>query len=81
DDAVDAIMVVGHNPDLQNLILRLAGSGAADTLARVRAKLPTGALATLDYAGRSWRALGRGSCRLRDLVVPRELGRHDGNLD
>jgi len=73
EDTVDAVMVVGHNPDLQNLILHLAGGGAADTLARVRDKLPTGALATLDFKGPSWRALGHGSCRLRDLVVPRDL--------
>src|ERR1700722_16689039 len=60
-DAIEAVMVIGHNPTLQMLVLRLADPGG-DTLGDdsdlevVRSKFPTGALATLCFAG-GWREL------------------------
>ena len=48
---------IGHNPGLQDLALTLAGGGDADALARLRAKMPTAALATLAMPVTRWRAL------------------------
>ncbi len=73
-DAERSVMVVGHNPDLHGLVMLLAARGEGDVLTRARAAFPTGALATLDVPGRTWRALGPGSCTLTAFVVPRELG-------
>jgi phosphohistidine phosphatase len=69
--AVGSVMVVGHNPALQDLTLRLAAHGSA--LERVRTKLPTGALATLRIPRATWRSLRDGSAELVALVTPKDL--------
>jgi phosphohistidine phosphatase len=75
-DETGSAMVVGHNPALQILVLRLAGSspgsdGHAD-LQAVRHKFPTGALATLSF-NCPWRQLSAGSAELVGLVRPKDL--------
>jgi phosphohistidine phosphatase len=70
DDAGEA-MLVGHNPGLEGLVVLLAAPGA---VLEAMAKFPTGALATLESAGRSWRELEPGSMTLTGLVLPRALG-------
>jgi phosphohistidine phosphatase len=77
-----SVMVIGHNPALQVLILRLTGAngkskprgdGAAQAmLDELQRKFPTGALATLTFDG-PWRELSAGSAELVDLVRPRDL--------
>ena len=42
---VSSVMLIGHNPGLQNLALVLASRGA--DLPQLEAKFPTGVLATL----------------------------------
>ena len=67
---VESVMLVGHQPAIQELALDLAGDGAE--LARVRAKFPTAALATLLFA-EDWSELGPGSAELVAYVKPKEL--------
>jgi phosphohistidine phosphatase len=67
---VESVMLVGHQPAIQELALDLAGDGAE--LARVRAKFPTAALATLLFAG-DWSELAPGSAELVAYVKPKEL--------
>jgi phosphohistidine phosphatase len=70
-----SVMVIGHNPALQVLVLRLAGSGdgpAEGDLAEVQRKFPTGALATLEFDCH-WDALGPGCARLASYVKPKQL--------
>ncbi|WP_434581940.1 SixA phosphatase family protein [Carbonactinospora thermoautotrophica] len=69
DDEVRTLVVVGHNPGLQQLALLLAGSGEADPLARARRKFPTSGLAVLTFHG-SWSRLEPGAAHLADLAVP-----------
>ena len=69
-DGINGVMVVAHNPGLQDLALLLAGRG--DGLERLREKFPTCALATL-ACERRWDELHAGSCELVALVVPRDL--------
>jgi phosphohistidine phosphatase len=68
---VASTMVIGHNPALQRLALTLASSGAE--LGRIERKFPTGALATLTFAG-DWRALRPRCAELVAFVRPKELG-------
>ena len=56
-----ALLLVGHNPGLQSLAVRLAGSGDGDLRRRLEEKLPTGALVTLTFRADSWAAVGPGS--------------------
>ncbi|MGL6279290.1 MAG: SixA phosphatase family protein [Gaiella sp.] len=66
---VESALVVGHNPGLHELVLALAAPSPHRE--RIVAKLPTGALATLDHDG--WPTLAPGRAVLSDLVLPREL--------
>jgi phosphohistidine phosphatase len=71
---VPSVMVIGHNPAMQLLVLRLASGTDADDwrLEDVRLKFPTGGLATLEFDC-AWSELGPGRARLTDLVRPKQL--------
>ncbi|MFL5850278.1 MAG: SixA phosphatase family protein, partial [Solirubrobacteraceae bacterium] len=70
EDGVESVLVIGHNPGLERLVVSLAGSGPG--LASVAHKYPTGALATLEFDGR-WRELRAGSAELAAFVTPQRL--------
>ena len=46
-DGVESLMLVGHNPGIEELAVQLAARGQPDALAELRRKFPTGALAEL----------------------------------
>jgi len=71
-EPVSSVMLIGHNPGLQDLALVLAARGSY--LPQLEEKFPTGALATLVVPSPSWSALGPGEAELVDYVVPRQLG-------
>jgi phosphohistidine phosphatase len=71
-DEVESVMLIGHNPGIQNLALSLASAGSE--IPRLRSKFPTAALATLRFNG-TWRELAPGSAELVSLVKPKELSR------
>ena len=73
-DRTRAVMVIGHNPGLEELAIQLAGDGEADALAQLRTKYPTAALATFDLADTAWSGLGWGQAYLSALTLPRTLG-------
>jgi phosphohistidine phosphatase len=71
-------MVIGHNPAMQMLVLKLAATEHAHLededcdLANVQRKFPTGALATIAFDC-EWRDLVAGAGRLTGLVRPKDL--------
>ncbi|MEW2621003.1 histidine phosphatase family protein [Streptomyces sp. NPDC048106] len=69
--AVETLLLVGHNPGLEDLVLALAGDGLDDTLDRLRAKFPTSAVAVLAWHGTGWPALAPGAALLTWFRVPR----------
>jgi phosphohistidine phosphatase len=69
---VDSVLVVGHNPGLEDLTLGLIAHGDPALRGRLEAKFPTGALATVDAPG-VWHDLGWGTSTLVAYVLPREL--------
>jgi len=69
---VASVLLIGHNPGLQDLALDLASSGSG--IARLEAKFPTAALATLEVPTATWSELSAGEAVLTAYVVPRELG-------
>jgi phosphohistidine phosphatase len=71
-DATASVMLIGHNPAIEDLAGQLAGRGSE--LERMIGKFPTGALAALEFTGR-WRNLGPGKGRLVDFATPRDLDR------
>jgi phosphohistidine phosphatase len=72
-DEVASVMLVGHNPVLQDLAVSLTGCGDRDAIARVKAKFPTAGLVTLVLQRDHWRDLESGACELHSFVVPRSL--------
>ncbi|MDN0200289.1 histidine phosphatase family protein [Streptomyces sp. S.PNR 29] len=68
---IGTLLLIGHNPGLEELVLELAGDGLDDTLDRVRVKFPTSAIAVLSWYGASWRALAPGTALLTAVTVPR----------
>ncbi|MGK4584376.1 SixA phosphatase family protein [Kitasatospora sp. HPMI-4] len=69
---VDArtVLLVGHQPAVQELALELTGEAVGDHLDRLREKFPTCAAAVLELHI-PWGKLTAGSALLRDFVVPR----------
>jgi phosphohistidine phosphatase len=70
EDSVESLLLIGHNPGVQQLALLLAGSG--EMVGAPARKYPTAALATLEFNGR-WHELGEGSAELTAFVTPKQL--------
>jgi phosphohistidine phosphatase len=68
---VASLMLIGHNPGLQDLGLLLASTGPE--VEQLEAKFPTAALATLTVP-ESWSRLSPGDAVLASYVVPKQLG-------
>lgn len=70
--AVETLLVVGHNPGLEDLVALIAAADSApDAMEKVRRKFPTAGLARLSFAG-AWADLGPGGARLTDFLTPRD---------
>ncbi|MER7811997.1 histidine phosphatase family protein [Streptomyces sp900116325] len=67
---VRTLMLVGHNPGVQDLVLMLAGEADGYALEQTRTKFPTSAIAVLCLHG-PWPDLEPGTARLTEMVVPR----------
>jgi phosphohistidine phosphatase len=65
-----SVLLVGHNPGVQDLVLLLAKRGSDDARSLAAAKFPTSGLALLDVEG-DWADLGPRCAVLADFVVPR----------
>ncbi|KFB09518.1 SixA phosphatase family protein [Nitratireductor basaltis] len=72
-DDVARVLLVGHNPGLEDLASSLADEDSdADAAARMREKYPTAALACFEVQ-EQWSALDHGTACLTRFVVPRAL--------
>jgi len=78
EPAVSSLLIIGHNPGIQDLALMLAAAPDGDTdaglLQRATAKFPTAAVAVLAFAG-AWTRLGTGRAQLITFVTPGDLRR------
>lgn len=73
DDAVETLVVVGHNPDMEHLANTLCADGEQGAVARIREKYPTGALAEIDLNIGSWTELAANCGTLVRFTRPRDL--------
>lgn len=67
------VMVVGHNPGLQELAVALYDGGEAIDFNRLKAKFPTGGLAIYEFDVDRWSDLRVKSGRLVGFTAPRDL--------
>lgn len=70
-DGVDRLLLVGHNPGLEELVLRLSADGALRS--EVALKYPTATLAEMRFDAPSWRQVADGAATLARFVRPRDL--------
>lgn len=69
-----AVMMVGHNPGLEDLIFDLVpDDGSSPLRDLVEEKFPTAAYAVLELPIDSWADISEGTARLVHLVRPRDL--------
>ncbi|MGH2630603.1 MAG: SixA phosphatase family protein [Actinomycetota bacterium] len=74
-DDVAAVMLIGHNPAIQELAARLASPG--ERLDRLTQKFPTGGLAEIEFHPGGWHGLAEQQGELTRFVIPRELDTPD----
>ncbi len=72
-DAVRSPLLVGHNPGFHELVLALTGRAENGLRERVRGKFPTAAVAFIQLPAQRWMDVARGSGRIDELILPREL--------
>jgi len=72
-ESVSTVLLIAHNDGIWQFAEALAGRGAAETLANLREKYPTGALATLRIASGAWQDVAPGAAELVAFVRPRDL--------
>jgi phosphohistidine phosphatase len=70
---VHAPLLVGHNPGLQELLLKLAREDDSGLRSKLAAKYPTAAVAVVTLAAPRWEEVSPDSGEIRELILPREL--------
>jgi phosphohistidine phosphatase len=68
------LMMIGHNPGLEELARLLVGAGDRDALSHLAHKYPTAGLAVIDFPGGSWADAAPRAGRLDRFVTPKGLG-------
>lgn len=72
-DSLDAVMIVGHNPGLQQLALILSEGRDSEIRRDLAVKFPTGALAVVRFETEHWSGLDIGGALLEAFVRARDL--------
>ena len=67
------LLLIGHNPAVQQLTVRLAATADGNLLELAAAKFATSAVAVLTWGG-TWAQLAAGTARLTAFAVPRGAG-------
>jgi len=71
------LLLIGHNPGLEDLAALLCGSGAGDALDRLITKYPTGGLAEIGFTAKRWAEVTPKSGFLASFVTPAMLDASD----
>jgi phosphohistidine phosphatase len=72
-DSVRAVLVIGHNPDLHDLVVALARRGDQERLADLAAKFPTAAFAAIKLPLEHWSDIVSVAGTLINYTVPKQL--------
>ncbi|WP_158807533.1 histidine phosphatase family protein [Beijerinckia sp. L45] len=74
DAAVKTLMIIGHNPGIAELALKLADSGDLQTFDAMRSSFPPCSLAVIVFDHGDWEDARSGGGRLERFVTPSMLG-------
>lgn len=72
-DDVQTLLLVGHNPGLQDLALDLVATTSGADMMRLREKYPTGGLAVIDFNMGSWRDAAPETGALKMFAAPKSI--------
>ncbi len=74
DDSAESVLMIGHNPGMEDLVLDLVPEGKTTPLRdAVYEKYPTAALAEIAINAGSWADIDRGLGTLNRFIRPRDL--------
>ena len=73
DARTRTLLVIGHNPGLQETAELLIAAGDVELRERLREKFPTAALSVIDFAVKKWGRIHDHSGRLDRYVTPRSV--------
>ena len=71
-DKLDSILLIGHNPGFEDLLTRLAGE---------RGRMPTAAIACIEFQVDRWDDIEDGQGKLVWLLTPKQLRKDDGEIE
>ena len=74
EPGVRILLLVGHNPGMEDLAALLAKTGEAEALEQMATKFPTGGLAVIDLDVEGWDVVSAGMGFLERFVTPRSIG-------
>ena len=73
EKAPKSVMIVGHNPGLEELAELLVGGGEAGAVDLMDDKFPTGALAVFTFDAQNWSDIAPGTGTLTHFLTPARL--------
>ena len=74
NDDISSVLIVGHNPAIQETVLRLARTDQnANLLNKVEHKYPTAAFCTLTSTIEKWAHAGDTMFKIQEFICPKEL--------
>ena len=71
-ESAKSVLLIGHNPALQDLALELADADSNNLLSSVGGKFPTGAMASFRFDG-AWKALEPHRALLASFITPNAI--------
>ena len=71
-ESAKSVLLIGHNPALQDLALELAHADLNELLASAGGKFPTGAMASFRFDG-AWKALEPHGAVLASYITPKAI--------
>lgn len=71
--SIQKLMLIGHNPGLQDLAIDLIGRASVSDMRRLQTKLPTAAVVVIKFACLSWRDVASNTGDLESFVAPRDV--------
>ena len=76
------LLLVGHNPGLQDLALELVGKASGSELAQLGKKYPTAGLVVIDFDVDGWGEVSAGLGQLERFIAPKSLEhQHETRFD
>lgn len=67
-ESADRVMLVGHNPLMENVTAKLTSAPG-----RMSVRMPTAALVCLQSFANSWEEISPGTCQMKWMMIPKVL--------